>query len=63
MPGRENRISHPDVRGEIAVALSQLDGAANCRDRRSNDKDQVCSARCVVRFHAHNVAFVPFFRQ
>jgi hypothetical protein len=63
MPGRENRISHPDVRGEIPDALSQLDGAANCRDRRSDYKDQVRSARRVVRFHAHNVAFTPFLRQ
>ncbi len=63
MAGGEDRISHPDVSGQVAVALGQFDGAANCRDWRSDYKDQVRSARRVVRFHAHNVAFTSFLRQ
>ena len=59
----KNGIPHSYMSSEITIALCQLDGAADCSDRRGDDEEEVSSAWRVVFFHAHNFAFTLILRQ
>jgi hypothetical protein len=60
--GGEYFSSHPDVRREVAVALSELDCASNCSVRRNDEKDEIERARSLVEFHADNVVALRISR-